>query len=254
MRLLSPSPIDALLWGWRCAAWGYVGIAALGVTLMVPVFGVGHPRFESIAPVWKRGTIEVWCRNAHLVSSGEAPHIDVETGLVVVSDLWLWSDDWNANVRAAVAVHGAAGLTFRDRVIDPARMAADFDRDPGIDVGDGAKPFTAGDRAVSIAVYKHSGHCSHGIPDRLVSGSGSFPVDRRFLRITDPTGQVVPPIGRRSATRLAWVPHMSAVRARVSDDGRTLWLRGTDVESQRWIITADLVTATVIQIDADPAE
>jgi hypothetical protein len=75
-----------------------------------------------------------------------------------------------------------------------------------------------------------------------------------MLSVLRPNGSRIHPIDARYTRSAAWVPHMTAVRARVSDDGRTLWLRGTDVESQRWIITADLVTATVIQIDADPAE
>lgn len=251
MRSLLTSPMDSLFWGWRRAAWGYVGIAGLSLTMVVPTFCPMHWSFDNGPTLWNLGAVEAWRGNAHFISGDQAPSIDPATGIASLPG-YFRVDEWNAGVLAVLRREGSVTPTFKDRIVDPIEIAAAFDRDRGTDMGDGSKEIRVGDLRVSIAPYDWVG-CQFGRADSLQRGDVSFSGGHHILRVIHPGGRRQCSLDSGRSRGVAWIPQMATVRARTSDDGRTLWLRGVDTESKRWIITADLVTATVIQIDADPA-
>lgn len=241
------------MWGFRWMARWYMGVGLVAALAWV---GLGASRDFWVDGLF--GTEWTGARRASqgaacLLSDGDAPRVDAATGLVVLpsADGYGYSAEWNDGVRAALRRDGSLGPTFRDRIVDPRRIAAAFDRDPGADVGNGSVEFDAGGVRVRVEEYDCNG-CGTGVPDRLRVGDRDVPIGG-VLRVRGPEGGRRNAVVRHVGRGVAWFPSMASMRARTSDDGRTLWLRGEDGEGHGWIVTADLVTGTVLQIDPDPA-
>ena len=246
------SPSDTPLWGWRWIVRWYVGAGLLALLAWASVGGRRGLGFDG-GPAWT-GAGHALRGAGCLLSYEDVPRVDPASGLVVLPILRSvgFATEWNDGVTAAARRAATVGPTFGDRIVDPRRIAAAFDLDPGADVGDGSVEFTAGDARVRVDDYDSLG-CFTGVPDRLRSGDASVLVDGRVLRVRDPKGRLRNTIARNVARGVVWFPRMASMRARTSDDARTLWLRGADVEGSRWIVTVDLVTGTVLQVDPDPA-
>jgi hypothetical protein len=241
-------------WGWRWMARGYVGVALFAAFVAVIFLDRSDERPPvSMGLAWmgRNGP----AGRVVLVDVENAPRVDPESGIVVLplcdgSSHW---SEFNVGVRLRLASGESCGPRFRDRTVDAARIAREFDRHAGLDVGDGTAPFAVGDLRVRIEDYDCNG-CSMGVPETLRISGQEVPVARRVLRVHDASDRrrrrpLSPPMSRS----VSWFPHMASMRVLVGDEGRTQWCRGQDVDGGRWIVSVDLLTGTTLQIDADPA-
>jgi hypothetical protein len=239
-------------WGWRWMARWYVGVALFAVFAAVIFLGdhLRCPATNGLAWLGRNGPVD----RLALVDVENAPPIDRETGVVVIPMLdgpSNWSQ-FNVGVRLRLASGESCGPRFGDRTVDAARIAREFDRRGGLDVGDGAKPFSAGDLTVCVEIYDCGG-CGTGVPETLRVPGGQVRIDDCVISVHDATERRRRPLVSPMSRSVSWFPHMASMRVLVGDAGRTLWCRGQDVDGGRWIVSVDLLTGTTLQIDADPA-